>query len=93
MTLPPPYGQIVTMLALTGQRRSEVANMRWDELDLAKGIWSIPARRTKTRRAHLVHLTPQMMELLPDQEDGQPLVFPSVSGRHYRLLQRHQEAT
>jgi integrase len=80
MTLPPPYGQIVTMLALTGQRRSEVANLRWDELDLAKGIWSITASRTKTRRAHLVHLTRQMIALLPDQEDGQPLVFPSAHG-------------
>ena len=95
MALPAPYGQIVTMLALTGQRRSEVAHMRWDELDLAKGIWSIPARRTKTRRAHIVHLTPQMLELLPDQIDGQPLVFPSVSGRHYRYFgatkKRHDE--
>ena len=48
LVLPEPFGAIVKMLALTGQRRSEVANMDWDELDMEKGIWTIPgaARRT-----------------------------------------------
>ena len=29
-----PFGALVRLLALTGQRRDEVAGMRWDELDL-----------------------------------------------------------
>jgi integrase len=29
-----PYGGIVELLALTGQRREEVAQMTWDEVDL-----------------------------------------------------------
>ena len=68
--LPGQYGPIVMMLALTGQRRSEVAEMRWEELDLERGIWTIPAKRTKNRRAHAVHLTPPMLSLLPDREEG-----------------------
>jgi integrase len=36
-----PYGGIVELLALTGQRREEVAQMRWEELDLAQRIWTI----------------------------------------------------
>ena len=33
-----PYGGIVEFLALTGQRREEVAHMKWDELDLARRV-------------------------------------------------------
>ena len=86
MSLPGPYGPIVMLLALTGQRRSEVANMRWEELDLDKGVWTIPARRTKTRRSHVVHLTPQMKALLPIPDEGQPLVFPSAQGKTYQYF-------
>jgi integrase len=83
LAMPGPFGAIVMMLALTGQRRSEVANMCWDELDLEKGIWTIPARRSKNRRAHMVHLTTQMIALLPPRHDEQPLVFGSVTGGPY----------
>jgi integrase len=57
--------------------------MCWDELDLEKGIWTIPARRSKNRRAHMVHLTPQMTALLPPRREGQPLVFGTVNGNPY----------
>ncbi len=30
--LPTPYGEMYCMLLLTGQRRSEVAEMRWPEV-------------------------------------------------------------
>jgi integrase len=97
MTLPDPYGSIVMFLALTGQRRSEVANMRWEELDLDKGLWTIPARRTKTRRSHVVHLTPQMVALLPLRQEDQPLVFPSAQGKTYEyfsaMKKRHDAAS
>ncbi|WP_421693931.1 tyrosine-type recombinase/integrase [Aestuariivirga sp.] len=86
MSLPHPFGSIVKMLALTGQRRSEVAGMRWNELDLDKGIWTIPARRTKNRRAHIVHLTPPMLSLLPRAEDDQPLVFATAQGKIYQYF-------
>jgi integrase len=81
--MPEPFGAIVMMPALTGQPRSEVANLWWDELDLEKGIWTIPARRSKNWRAHMVHLTPQMIALPPPRHDGQPLVFGTVNGSPY----------
>ena len=37
-----PYGGIVELLALTGQRREEVAGMRWQELDLHQRVWTLP---------------------------------------------------
>jgi integrase len=33
-----PYGGIVELLALTGQRREEVAQMKWNELDLVQRV-------------------------------------------------------
>jgi integrase len=59
-----PYGVIVQVLALTGQRRGEVAGMRWDELDLEQCLWTLPAERTKNKRRHEVPLPPQAMEII-----------------------------
>jgi integrase len=42
-----PYGGIVEFLALTGQRREEVARSIWDEFNLGQRIWTLPKARTK----------------------------------------------
>jgi integrase len=47
------------LLILTGQRESEVCEAEWTEFDLDAGLWRLPAGRTKSGRAHLVHLAPQ----------------------------------
>jgi integrase len=52
-----PYGPLVRLLMLTGQRKSEVAEAQWSEFDLAKREWSIPPERMKMDAAHLVPLT------------------------------------
>jgi integrase len=52
------------LLILTGQREREVTDAEWDEFDLDAGAWKIPAHRTKSRRAHLVHLAPQALVIL-----------------------------
>jgi integrase len=52
-----PYGGIVEFLALTGQRREEVAQLTWDEIDLKSRTWTIPATRTKNAKTHIVHLS------------------------------------
>jgi integrase len=52
-----PFGPIVQLLVLTGQRRNEVAGMRRSNLDLAGRLWSLPASQTKSGRAHVVPLT------------------------------------
>lgn len=51
-----PFGTLVRLLLLTGQRRTEVAAMSWDELSTKDKIWSIPGSRTKNARAHHVPL-------------------------------------
>ena len=59
-----PYGVIVELLALTGQRREEVAGLQREELDLAHRVWTIPKQRTKNAKAHVVHLSDQSVALL-----------------------------
>jgi integrase len=60
--LPAPYGAWVRMLLLTGQRRSEVAGMKWSEL--SDDTWLIPGGRAKNGLAHLVHITEPMKDIL-----------------------------
>lgn len=49
-------------LLLTGQRIGETLAVEWTHIK--DGIWNIPADNTKSQRAHLVHLTPQLTALL-----------------------------
>jgi integrase len=52
------------LLLLTAQRESEVAGMRWSELDIEKRIWTLPRERTKSDRGHVVHLSAFACEIL-----------------------------
>ncbi|MFA5952231.1 MAG: tyrosine-type recombinase/integrase [Hyphomicrobium sp.] len=59
-----PFGPIVKLLMLTGQRRNEVANMQWSQLDFEAKTWTLPAELTKNGRQHVLPLTPQTVTLL-----------------------------
>jgi integrase len=58
------FAVMVKLLLLTGQRRSEASGMRWDELDVDKRVWTIPAARCKNGRQHSVPLSRQAWELI-----------------------------
>ncbi|ESW60257.1 MAG: integrase [Rhodobacter sp. CACIA14H1] len=68
--------------ALTAARSGEVRGATWDEIDLDRGLWVIPAARMKMKREHRVPL-PQvavdMLKALPKLRDN-PLVFPAARG-------------
>lgn len=78
---PYPFGAIVQLLLLTAQRRGEVADMRWADLDLDKALWTIPAQRTKSNRTHIVPLSSLAMRTILSipRIDG-VRVFPARSG-------------
>jgi len=59
-----PWTPFFRMLLLSGQRRGEVAGMRWDEIDEREQVWIVPAERMKAGRDHEVPLSPAMVELL-----------------------------
>jgi integrase len=59
-----PYGPLVRLLLLTGQRRDEVAGARWHEVDLDKGLLTIGPDRMKAKTGHAVPLTAKAVEIL-----------------------------
>jgi len=73
------YGGIVEMLALTGQRREEVAQMVWDEIDFNSRTWTLPGSRTKNGKPHIVHLSEPSIKLIKRTSRLGSYVF-SISG-------------
>jgi integrase len=78
-----PIGPLVRMLALTGQRKSEVAEARWREFDLRKALWTIPPERFKSDATHIVPLSDAVMELLHELPRwvGGDFLFSTTGGR------------
>jgi len=68
----PVIGPYYRLLLLTAQRRTELAGMRWHEVNLDKAEWTIPGNRTKNGREHLVPLSTQAIAILQS--------FPRCSG-------------
>ncbi len=52
------------MIAMTFVRKGELLYARWEEFDLEKAIWKIPAERMKMRIEHVVPLSRQVLSLL-----------------------------
>jgi integrase len=59
-----PFGPYLKLLLLLGQRRTETALMRWADLDLEAGCWSIPPETAKSGRPHRVPLPDEAIALL-----------------------------
>ncbi|EOZ2168698.1 tyrosine-type recombinase/integrase [Klebsiella quasipneumoniae] len=67
------------LLILTGVRTGELRGAFWNEFDLEKAVWEIPAERMKMKRPHLVPLSTQALEIVQQLKGmtGQyPLIFP-----------------
>ncbi len=56
----------IKLLIFTGARRSEVIEAHWSEFDLDKGIWLLPAERSKNKQAHTFYLAAEAIELIRD---------------------------
>ena len=55
---------------LTAQRGGEVRDMRWVDLDLESGWWTIPASSSKNGLAHRVPLTGQTLRIFKDLQNA-----------------------
>ncbi|NNE79997.1 MAG: integrase arm-type DNA-binding domain-containing protein [Silicimonas sp.] len=69
-------------LALTAARSGEVRGATWDEIDLERKLWIIPAERMKARREHRVPMVEEAIVLLQKlpKIGNSPFVFPAVRG-------------
>ena len=89
-------------LVLTATRSGEVRGARWEEVDLASRVWTIPPVRTKALREHRVPLSRRAVQILDAAREldagGSELVFPGQGGkpigvtRLSRLLKNHKIA-
>lgn len=96
---PYPFGPYTLLLFATAQRRSEVASMRWSEIDWDTKTWEIPAERSKNGKPHNVPLSPLAMSILETipRFAGSDLVFTTtghspISGIT-KMVQRIQTAS
>jgi len=62
----------------TGQRRGNVASMKWSEVNLELRTWSIPSEKFKTGKAITVPLVDAAIDVLKHRPRGE-YVFPSDS--------------
>jgi integrase len=66
---------------LTVARSGEVLGATWKEMDLDKGVWTIPAERMKAGREHRVPLSARALAILGEVKMfGSDWVFPSRRG-------------
>ena len=79
-----PFGPFYQILILTAQRRGEVAALRWQDMDLESGLWTMAAAHTKSGRPHDVPLSGPVLGILGSiaRFDGD-YVFSTTSGADY----------
>lgn len=61
-----PFRHYAPMLLATAQRKMEVAQMRWSEIDFEAKVWVIPAERAKNGKQHVVPLSAFALNILSD---------------------------
>ena len=75
-----PFGPLVKLLMLSGQRRDEIRQLRWDEIDFDAKLWTLPAARAKNGLEHTVPLSAPMLAILIALPRVGPYVF-STNGK------------
>jgi integrase len=84
---------VIRLLILTGQRRREISEMSWRELDLQAGTWTLPRERVKNNREHVVPLAAQVLAVLADvpRINGSQFVFTLDGTRAVTDLDRRKQ--
>ena len=75
-----PFGPLIQLLTLTGQRRDEVGQMQWSEINIKKQLWTLPRERVKTDQPHEVPLSTAAIGILKSLPRSRGFVF-STNGR------------
>ncbi len=76
------------LMALTFVRKNELLQATWEEFDLEKAIWKIPAARMKMRVDHVVPLSKQAIALLNHIQTAYPS-FQHVFHKSNKVLVDH----
>jgi len=73
---PWPYGSILQLLILTGQRRSEVGSLKWSWIDRKDQTITFPATFTKNGQSHRIPYGDKVAEILNALPEMDDFVFP-----------------
>lgn len=68
-------------LILTATRTTETLHAKWEEIDVARKVWTIPKDRMKANKEHRVPLSPRCIEIIKQANalsDGGDYVFPGM---------------
>jgi integrase len=57
-------GRILKLLILTAQRKTEISDLQWSEIDFGRAQIMLPPERTKNKREHLVPLSAPALSIL-----------------------------
>jgi len=76
------FADIVRLLLLTGQRRNEIGNLQWSEIDLARKLIVLAPERTKNGRVHELALSRQALAIIERQprRNSSGFLFSDVQG-------------
>jgi site-specific recombinase XerD len=66
----PAMAAVIKVRLLTAQRGGEVVRMRWQDVDLDAGWWTIPGEFSKNGRAHRVPLLADAIALIKDATEA-----------------------
>ena len=69
------------LLLVTAQRKGEVTQTEWAEIDFKKGWWTIPKEKSKNERTHRVPLSKMAIDILKQAKElsgDSKWVFPSI---------------
>jgi integrase len=77
------FGRMVLLLAVTGQRREEVAGMEWSEISRDLATWTIPAIRAKNDKVQIVPLSVLARTAFVGLKRKTGLVFPSGTNKPF----------
>ncbi len=79
----------IRLLLLTGCRKSEILSLRWEWVDIERGVLRLPDSKTG---AKIVPLAPAAVKLLAELPRTGTYVLPAATGSgHYTGLQKHWE--
>ena len=77
--LPPSYRDAIRLLVLSGGRREEIAQLRWDEI--VDGTIHLEGERTKNGKPHVIPLSASARSIIASIEPKSAFVFPN----HFRV--------
>jgi integrase len=66
----PEWGDFFRLLILTGARRTPFCAMRWRDLDLDTGVWTIPVEWAKSKREMAIPLSGEAVRILRVRRDA-----------------------